>query len=603
MNAISTVNDIRGSARFLVQQEMIEKAEDLLQIAAERFPESPELLIDYMKLAEHVGAWEEASRRCARILESAEKTPFLLARAAFYFRKQGKFAEADRVLREGQVIFPRELAMHVDFARNAEEANNWPEAVMRYEQVRALFPSSWYGIGRGAAALREMNRLDEAEVLLVDGQGRHPALEIMFIDHARIAEARRDWPEALLRFEEVVTRFPQSWFGYAGAFRVLRNMRRLEDAETILLAALDSLPDDARPLLELAMFLSRIAPEKRRLGIDGLNGLMEQYLQKSEPNPQLLEAKAHLARLSGDYPAYLAHLLDAQRRFPNQISIQKSIVIARELLLGQGQGQGQDDPEQWANGSDVTPKGAIPDRDARIKSILSHFESLGGGGETGGSVYGCEFGFIQRSFGIESLSLLRWSSMSAHDLTRGVQDGFDKAGQPDSTVIRALGGSDWGMVDTHYGIYCDHTHLDRTTVTQEAAKAMMCQRTTRLARKLIEDLEDADKIFVYRQCGPRLGEQEILALAAALNKWGDNTLLYVAHADADNPAFSVRRVHGGLILGFLDWFAPDRGCTEWNTEGWTTLCNRAYDVWKGRVSEAVKASMLRLAGGAHEVSD
>lgn len=570
----STADDFRTAAQILIQNKLSAEADNVLRLGVGRFPDNPGLLIDYMKRAEDAGDWEEAYKRCCLAQACSERTPFLFARASLYLRKQRRYDDADEVLKEGQLSFPSDLAMYVDHARIAEEKADWMEAVARYEVVREHFPNSWYGFGRGAAALRQIGRLDEAEALLVQGQDQHPALEIMFVDYAKISEARRDWPEALRRYGEVISRFPESWFGFAGEFRVLRNTWRLEDAELVLIDALSKLPNDPRPLLELVMFLPRISSDKRRISLHDLEARIVGYLQRSVPTVQLLEARAHLVRLSGNYDMYLTHLLDAQRRFPAEISIQKNIAIARELLLGQE----QHDHRSAIDKGHSAPSGGALDAEDRIKSILSRFESLGGGGDMSGSVYGCEFGFIQRSFGVESLSLLRWSSIHLHDLTRAAEDGFVRAGQEESVVIRALGGSDWGMVDTNYGIFCDHTHLDRSSVSQIEAKAMMCQRTARLGRKLIEDFEDAEKIFVYRQSGQKMDYKDVLALAASVNKWGPNTLLYVAHSDAANPPFSIRQVHKGLILGFLDWFSPDRGCTEWNTKGWTTLCINAFNL-------------------------
>src|SRR5271157_2790486 len=94
--------------------------------------------------------------------------------------------------------------------------------------------------------------------------------------------------------------------------------------------------------------------------------------------------------------------------------------------------------------------------------LAALFESLGGGSlNANGWAFGCEFGFWQRSLGVEPLGLLRWASIAPNDLLRGLDSGF--AGVDDIADIEAREhtGSDWGITQRKYGMYLDHSGMNR----------------------------------------------------------------------------------------------------------------------------------------------
>ena len=215
------------------------------------------------------------------------------------------------------------------------------------------------------------------------------------------------------------------------------------------------------------------------------------------------------------------------------------------------------------------------------QDLVGLFESLGGSGPGGSTVMGCEFGFLQRALQIEPLSLLRWTGVTLPNIIRLFNNDFKDVGQFETTVITGVGDYfDWHVVDTVYDLHCDHTHLDRLTVPREEAQKMMCQRTSFLARKLREDLEDGDKIFVYRYSGRLEDQTEMLALARAVNAFGKNMLFFVCRADEHHAPLTVRQVHPGLVVGYMDWFNIDRVGFPVNVDGWMTLCRAAYRLWQ-----------------------
>ena len=168
-------------------------------------------------------------------------------------------------------------------------------------------------------------------------------------------------------------------------------------------------------------------------------------------------------------------------------------------------------------------------------------------------------------------------------MTRLLRNDFDSVGEAGNCVLNVIEEHhDWQFVDRSYGLDCSHTHLDRLTVSREDGLRMMCQRTKFLARKLREDLEDGDKIFVYRYLGPAPDEASVLALADAVNGYGRNMLLFVCKADEHHPPLTVRPIHPGLVIGHIDWFAPERYQFPANLDGWTRLCEDAHRIWQAQ---------------------
>jgi hypothetical protein len=90
--------------------------------------------------------------------------------------------------------------------------------------------------------LREAGGLDESEEVLTQAALRFPSSSEIATNHGWIANTRRDWSEAVQRWESVRARFPESHSGYAGAGAALRELGKFEEAEAVLAAGIERLP-------------------------------------------------------------------------------------------------------------------------------------------------------------------------------------------------------------------------------------------------------------------------------------------------------------------------------------------------------------------------
>ncbi len=203
--------------------------------------------------------------------------------------------------------------------------------------------------------------------------------------------------------------------------------------------------------------------------------------------------------------------------------------------------------------------------------IVSHFESLGDN---------CEFGFLQRELGLEPLSLLRWAGIYLDGLLRAFMDDFDPGDALQITLDAKPAGAEYMVRVQPFG-WLMHTFVHPE---KQAVDKMLQDQTRRfrfLASKLIEDLEDGDKIFVFRRNEPVV-DDSILALHDALNWYGPNTLLWVVEADGDNEPGSARWLQPGLIQGYVARLAPRSNGAFLSQSTWTQVCRSAYDLWSVR---------------------
>jgi hypothetical protein len=226
--------------------------------------------------------------------------------------------------------------------------------------------------------------------------------------------------------------------------------------------------------------------------------------------------------------------------------------------------------------------GSVPDRDPgqpqdmtrwatertglNIAEIAFQFESVG---------ENCEFGLFQRRCDAEPLGLLRFSSTFMRNLIRGVESGFVNLGEQSAIEPRLEGGARKEfMIHEHlYGLVY-HTFVYENERSVWLMREQEAARLKFLRRKFIEELEAAEKIFVYRHSATTSLE-EILPLHIALNRYGPATLLWVVPAESGRPPGMVEILLPGLMKGYIDRFAPQDNAHDLSFDGWLRLCANA----------------------------
>lgn len=204
-----------------------------------------------------------------------------------------------------------------------------------------------------------------------------------------------------------------------------------------------------------------------------------------------------------------------------------------------------------------------PEVNSSDQDLFSRFISFGDN---------CEFGLIQRKIGLETLDLLRFGGTgeSQDGLLRALKENFGAFGTPEDTNIYDLGG-EWISASKHYGVTF-HTHRHVANTSCEDVQASEQTKLKYLARKLLEDLEDGEKIIV-RKSNRGITADEMGALLQGVRRYGNCPLLIVTEAEERQTAGIVKSLGNGLYHGNIRRLAPYENAWDGSIEGWREVCS------------------------------
>jgi hypothetical protein len=202
--------------------------------------------------------------------------------------------------------------------------------------------------------------------------------------------------------------------------------------------------------------------------------------------------------------------------------------------------------------------------------VLQHFQSAGDD---------CEFGFVQREFGLEPLGLLRFASISIDDLTRGLRAGFDGIGDLNSLDVFVPDNAPNHDYMVRAGLYglTYHTGVLPLSISAEELRMKESARLRRLAEKLLEDIRLGEKIFVIKYKALPVPVQ-VARLLAAIRNVGDATVCWVMEARDPTMVGSAEWLLPGLIVGYVDRIdvAP---LQDISLRSWLEVCRAAHRLW------------------------
>ncbi len=230
--------------------------------------------------------------------------------------------------------------------------------------------------------------------------------------------------------------------------------------------------------------------------------------------------------------------------------------------------------ETWLDGAALADGQAAPGDPAAaaaaarlpLHDLMLKFESLG---------QNCEFGLVQRRGGAEPLGLLRFSSTPLPRLLDALDAGFDGMGAADAIQVDLDGsGREYMVHDTRYG-FMYHAWVNAGEMSAADVARREARRVPFLVRKLVEDLEAADKLFVFKGMGA-VSAEEAFPLALAIRRYGPNTLLLATLADAAHPPGTVQFHAPGFMIGYLDRFAPGENAHDLSFDCWVQVCRAAH---------------------------
>jgi tetratricopeptide (TPR) repeat protein len=229
-----------------------DEADALLTDADLRFPINSTFWVEYARSADDRGEWEEAITRCKVIREHFPNVWWGYVGAANALDHLGRRDEARSLMEAALTRVPADADPFGAYCALAQQRQEWPEAITRWEAYRRRFPDRAIGYSAESTALREQSRFEEAEALVLEGLRRHPNDREMLASSAFVATARKDWELALERWQTYVDRFPDQAVGYNQAGVALRELTRFAEADAVLRDALRRFPDDSEIIGNLA---------------------------------------------------------------------------------------------------------------------------------------------------------------------------------------------------------------------------------------------------------------------------------------------------------------------------------------------------------------
>nr|WP_294554221.1 tetratricopeptide repeat protein [uncultured Rhodopila sp.] len=221
-------------ATTLQRQGRLPEADAVLSEALSLHPSEAGLWCDYARLAQASGNQSDAKTRWENAGVKFPDHPAPLLGLAAILKQEGDLAGAERLLRAATQAKPDDFAAQHDLARFLEQRGEWAEAEQIWRRRLGAPGASWWVHSSLAAALRQQGRPKDAEEALSAGIAQHPGEVMLYVDYAKLAEQRGDWPEARRRWTLTLSRFPADAAATRGLALALRELGDTEAAEALL---------------------------------------------------------------------------------------------------------------------------------------------------------------------------------------------------------------------------------------------------------------------------------------------------------------------------------------------------------------------------------
>ena len=576
-----------GLGTALRMLNRFDEADACYAASLECFAGNADLEIGYARVAANRADWPEALRRWERAAVCVPDHPVPVAGRALALERLGDYDGAERVLAAGLARFPDYQDIIIAYARLATARADWPQALKRWQDVETKLSRSPLTVTSIATALVSLGQFRDAEAVFAAATVRFKDDFGLAMSYATFPAKEGNWPEAISRLKKLVRQFPGQPAGFAQLGGMLRLADRKVEARRVLSAAARKLPNAAV-----------IATELARLGGPDLTAVIDNWqtiVAEHPDDPAGYAGFAEALSRAGQSARAEQLLLDAQTRLPPHFRI-----ICGLARLASDRSDWEEAILRWQQVVDIFPRVEGPRNalaQARWNASLSSINDypvaeLSGadrrmGARAGigdGAIAGrfeslgedCEFGFVQRDFGLEPLGLLRFAGGDEKKLLRMLKERLNGVGDPLYTKLIDRE-TEYFTSDTRFGLY-SHTFVAPYSVEHDAFLSEQCKRLGFLKRKLLRDLEAAEKVFVVT-AHKFPSDESALELYAALNEYGPNRLLYVRAGVPGVEAGTIQQVNDGLVFGYLDTWGQENSVWNIAHETWHKICQSTLEVF------------------------
>ncbi len=483
-------------------------------------------------------------------------------------------------------------------AFTAYNRGDYERALRLWNRV-ALWRPDWSVTFAGkAGALRGLDYPDDARHLLLAGLDRFGEDFILLSELGWLLLDRNEFDEALSVWRRALVAGAGKPMAHVGLATALRQMRRFDEADTILVAAARLFPDSCLVASNYAIVsdVSGNRAEARQRWQD--------VLARFPQDPIGYAGLGSALKALGDFAAADAVFDEGTRRFPRDRNIainQGWVPVAKadwpEALRrwNKLRDRWPDDPRVKREFSEVALQASLaaadqgtdlmpPASDAQAKppgdridthTLMTCFESIG---------ENCELGFVQRHFDTEPLGLFRWAGISYSCIIDALNSDLSGIGAHEHTVLQINPNNhEYFTEDYRYGMTL-HSFIIEGSSDAADVKDRLCRRTSYLRDKLIRDLQSDDKVFVFNAAAP-LTDAELLRLHAALCRYATASLLHVA-PHPDLPPGSVATVSERLWRGSLGQTGFNGRIWDIEFDSWLTICQTVHRLNLARIKAA-----------------
>jgi tetratricopeptide (TPR) repeat protein len=499
---------------------------------------------------------------------------------------------------EYPLVNPDEIAGNAWAAMDRRDSD---EALRLWQRLRQDFPERPEGYIWPIQVLWQDGRLDEADTMAAEALSRFPENSDVLVQYGWIATARERWDDALGWWAAVRAQTPDRLDGYLWSIRALWKLARFKEAEAMAVEAIGRFPGNADVEAERAWIAvtrgdweAAVARWKRVLAAEpGRREAHAHLIQAMRSSGQFAEAEVAaataLARHRDDPHLLVEHILAAADRADWPAAASR-LEAARERLQEAGLLQATSDAVEALSHATLGRAGTgsapaadgDPANEISITDLMLSFESLG---------ERCDLGAVQRRYGAEPLSLLRFAFSPFDGLIAALQDRFEAIGTAEDTEFKMY--QDETILTSKKYELNFHTFVSKSEMAvslldgelrvwrlntpekRDAFREQQRDRLISLKRKLLADLEEPQKILAYSS-DERTSEDDAARLFAALRAYGANVLLYVRPADAAHPEGTVTTLQDGLYLGHYSGLADFVAGQPPDFDVWRQLLQRAY---------------------------
>lgn len=552
------------AAFALRQLQRYDEADAILLDAILLFPDDPQALIESAWVAQNRGDWRSVERRAAVLVERfpEQSSGYLILAYAHRGLKQFEYAEC--VLADGARRFPDATEFQMEGCWLALGQENWSLAADRSARLRSILPTAPAGYQVGVTALRNLKRWDEAEAVLAAAAHSGAPAEWIPSESLRLAEQRGSAEKVVALVEQIVGGTPAEAAAYPVGARAYRKLGRLAEAERLLDRAMAHLPPSVQVLSEFA----GVAQDRKDWTEADRRWAHAVRLFPDEATVALEFAESAMRR--HDWSVAVERWTQADRRFPGLPWIRKRLFDAQLAITESAVDTTLTETVGPGSGDEAIGE------ESSMEQVVACFESLAG------TYQGCEFGRVQRQFGCEPLGLFRWGQIDIEDMIRIVESRFEGVGSPEQTELTLYATveqqvPEYQLGDTRYELRM-HTFIRTDEMPREKMFSQSTRRLQFLRRKLLEDLAESRKIFVYKRGHALLRNEDARRLSQALRSYSpDNVLLCVHLATAEKPGGTLDPVSPHLMFGYVSYFSEtlDHRLRTPAYAEWASLCRQA----------------------------